>query len=314
MSRISEIFRVQRDMSVAAKEEQARLGHPQIDVEHLLLGLTVIGGQATTVLEQHGVTLERAREAVAGVHRRRTAELGISVPPEPDRTMDVDRMDAEFTERALVVMRRDDPEVYDLEILRALLHDPSGLVPEVLDELGVDRAHLLDALSPRTTARTAPVSASRWPEVSTTGYVPRSAEVVFDLLADPGRWSAWHGWVHRAEVDARGVVVATHLPEHCPGPAAWVTRRLSWLRSEHVVVAADPQRSVTWSGTLIDAWGRSASSRLTIQLAPEGRGTRLTWTVRPPRPTRFGPARPLQRWWLRQVLAHDNVAVSRALR
>ncbi len=123
---LAETFRISRDVSVTAQEERLRSGHPAIDVDHLFLALLVVGGPAAALLTEHGISLQRAREAVAAVHRAQVASLGITVPPTPPRRMQPDSEGVEFTDRALTVMQRTDPVSYQLEILVALLDEPSG--------------------------------------------------------------------------------------------------------------------------------------------------------------------------------------------
>jgi|SRR5579872_1820440 len=65
---------------VLAEQEAGLLGHAAICPEHLLLGLIHQGdGMAAKVLAQHGVTIEAARDYVAGMHQ------GDEKPPEATR-------------------------------------------------------------------------------------------------------------------------------------------------------------------------------------------------------------------------------------
>lgn len=174
-----EIIRISRDISVAAQEERLRSGHPAIDVDHLLLALLVVGGPATALLTEHGVTFDRARAAVAAVHRAQVASLGITAPPTAPRPVEPDSDDVEFTARALAVMQRADPVSYELEILVALLDEPSGHTGQVMTELGVDAATLRTAALAGIVRPVATQVSSAWPEVSRPGYVPAPPEEVF---------------------------------------------------------------------------------------------------------------------------------------
>lgn len=312
-----EILRISRDISVAAQEERTRFGHPAIDLDHLFLALLVVGGPATVLLTEYGLTVGRARDAVATVHRTQVASLGITVPPTPPRRMQPDSEDVEFTDRALTVMQRADPVSYELEILVALLDEPSRHIGQVLAELGLSETALRTAALARidrlATTRPAPSKeVSAWPEVSFTGYVPARPGEVFGLLSDPHRRIEW-GQQHRGrvEVDDAGVVTSFYQPDP---PAVALKRRLSWLRSDHTVTAVEQDRLITWSTVLTGHGRRRRHARLTVELAPEGVGTRLRWRYVPPASPRISVLRSLRRWAVRQHLASLNAGVSRTLR
>ena len=314
---LAETFRISRDVSVTAQEERLRSGHPAIDVDHLFLALLVVGGPAAALLTEHGISLQRAREAVAAVHRAQVASLGITVPPTPPRRMQPDSEGVEFTDRALTVMQRTDPVSYQLEILVALLDEPSGHLDQVLAELGVSESALRTAALAQVdrlgSARPAASEAvSRWPEVSFTGYVPAPPAAVFGLLSDPHRRSEWSQPHHgRVEVDPAGGVTTFYQPDP---PAIGLKRRLSWLRSDHTVVEAEPDRLMAWSTVLTGHGRRRGQSGLSVELAPEGVGTRLIWRCVPPALPRLALARSFWRWAVRQHLTSLNAGVSRTLR
>jgi len=51
-----------KEVITATAEEAERLQHPEIGTEHLLLGILRTDSMAASVLAEHGVTLELARE------------------------------------------------------------------------------------------------------------------------------------------------------------------------------------------------------------------------------------------------------------
>lgn len=109
-------------------------------MEHLFHALLIVGGQATRALEDAGITLGAAREAVATEHRERVRSLGLVPPvvaarhsiPDPDDT------DTDFSERALAALQRKITGPFDLGLFGHLLDEPSRLVPAVLLRVGVD--------------------------------------------------------------------------------------------------------------------------------------------------------------------------------
>ena len=56
---------------VAAAAEALALGHPEVDVEHLLLGLLVVGGPSARAMTGAGADLRALRSAVAEVAEAR---------------------------------------------------------------------------------------------------------------------------------------------------------------------------------------------------------------------------------------------------
>jgi hypothetical protein len=71
-------------ISLAATEECARLGHAEIDGEHLLLALLVVGGPSARRLHDAGVGIDEARPCSrrsASRPLRSTAAPPPSIPP-----------------------------------------------------------------------------------------------------------------------------------------------------------------------------------------------------------------------------------------
>ena len=65
---------------VAAAAEALALGHPEVDVEHLLLGLLVVGGPSARALTDAGADLHGVRRAMAEVTEHDLSTLGVTAP------------------------------------------------------------------------------------------------------------------------------------------------------------------------------------------------------------------------------------------
>jgi hypothetical protein len=123
--------------------EATAFGHPEVDVEHLLLGLMVVSGPSAEVLTAAGVELTALCRAVGEVQREDLGELGVDVAtpqPPPVRAADRPHQVLPLNGRAAELMeavayRNDDPG-----FLEALLADGSGRVRRLLDHLDVDVA------------------------------------------------------------------------------------------------------------------------------------------------------------------------------
>ncbi|WP_086819900.1 Clp protease N-terminal domain-containing protein [Allokutzneria sp. NRRL B-24872] len=178
------------NLSVLARDETSRRGHPEVDVEHLFLALLLSGGGAGNTLRGLGITVERARAAVEAVHAERIASLGIEAPPIPTSPIrEPGSREIYFSERAVEVVQARD----DIGILRALVDEPSGLVDAILRQLGLtaDEVHqAAEAVPPQPKLpRTAVHS----------GFIPAPVKTVWALLADPARRPEWDTAVVHAE-------------------------------------------------------------------------------------------------------------------
>jgi Clp amino terminal domain, pathogenicity island component len=106
-------------------------GHPEVDVEHLLLGLMVVSGPSAEVPTAAGVEVTALRRALGEVQREDLGELGVDVatpqsPPvraahRPHQVLPLNGRAAELMEAVALPHRRP-------RVLEALLADGSGRV------------------------------------------------------------------------------------------------------------------------------------------------------------------------------------------
>ena len=69
--------------TTAAYREALRTRAPELDLDHLYLGLLAFGGSAARVLGHHGITLRSARQRVADAAASDLARLGIDASDVP---------------------------------------------------------------------------------------------------------------------------------------------------------------------------------------------------------------------------------------
>lgn len=151
-----------RTMSItnAAWREAVRLRHPEADVDHHLLGLLAAGGPAAELLGTRGVTLADARRAAFAQRRAGLAPLGLDASavadPEPLPATDLHREaagDAPTSRRASTILADLPRRWSELDLLVALVSEPSGTNGAVLAACGVDvDALVADARAGRTAA------------------------------------------------------------------------------------------------------------------------------------------------------------------
>jgi hypothetical protein len=319
MSTFATAFRRSQAMSVAAKEESLRCGHPEIDVEHLFLALIIIGGASARILTAEGITLQKARDAAAQVHADQIASLGITPLSPPPTSSIPDPMIAEtrWSERALDVVRADDYRTDDRGVLTALLDEPSGHILRILDQVDVAETTLRDAIaSYRDAAVDADVAAHNpaWQDVVYEGHVPAAHAAVWDLVSDPERRLEWDG-VYAGRADWDGSVLTTLLPRTRPDGRK-LTVKPKFNRAEHVISHFTPGEVIEWEQTWPDAADRNAIRRLRIQVRADGAGSRLTLTKSRPvsRALRRRLLNPFYRFFTWQELFTQAGGISRALR
>lgn len=121
----------------AAEAEARRLGHERVGTEHLVLGLLTNRGRAGDVLRAAGATIDAARHKVA-----EAVPAGDPAPGQLARTARAERA----LERAARFARRDREPMGPEHLLLGVL-DVEGLGCQVLRGLGVDVAHLRDAVA-----------------------------------------------------------------------------------------------------------------------------------------------------------------------
>jgi len=97
--------------------------------------------------------------------------------------------------------------------------------------------------------------------------------VVFQQIADFGRWAAWSPW---AKLDP---AMRTNLT----GAPASVGHSYTWTGNDKVgegrmtIIGVEPARQVEIKLEFLKPWESTSPSSFT--LAPEGTGTRVTWTM-----------------------------------
>jgi len=324
MSRVTEALSRWQQTVTAAQEEAHRVGHAEVDLDHLVVALAAIGGPAGESLRAAGVSLDEARRAAARVHADRLAGAGVSVTPTPPRALDVLPTPAlPLSARADRALRQvGELSADDRSVLRTLVDEPSGLVAEMLAALDVTP----DAVRAAADAwRPAPAPGGRlhaddpagrpWRTLACDGWVPAAPERVWALLVDPARRTEWDTWYSSVAEQPDGSLLCVLRSEEDGGKGVPADMRRQLL----TVVARDEGRLVEWEVARPDRDGGAAIQRLAVALSPSGDGTRLDVTVRwlP----RHGwrrlvgwVLRPVGRWMYRQMVLQKIGGISRALR
>ncbi|PHP52140.1 SRPBCC family protein [Actinomyces ruminis] len=261
--------------------EAGRLRHPEVDLDHLLLGLLAEGGAAAALLGSHGVTLADARGAIRDVADTDLAAIGVDVsampknlPERAGNTPLADLGEIPMSARAqqLVSDRRASFNT-SLSTLRALLGTEVPI--RLLVRLGVDPDRLCKDLAayelrrPSPVARRAGVTVDRTllaeqpsAAVRLSRFVSAPPTQVHSVLADPSLLSSWA--VLAAEIRAtRPDGIITRSDSRSGGRHA----DLHWRRLEPT------PDSVVWVKTLLNgpAPGRGfAYDRFDLALAPGG--------------------------------------------
>lgn len=208
-----------RRLTVVADDERARQHHPEVDNQHLFLGLLALGGPVTRALADAGVTLDGARSTFAALHSDRIAGLGVRIPatdpdaPIPPRS---ERGDPSFSPRAMRLLQAipfGPSEQASLALWTALRADPSVEIDAVLTQLGADPVAVDGAA--RAYAETLPTEPSVRARAGTWSnyrvFVSAPSDEVWDLVADPERWMEWNASEHSsAEVLPDGVIEVHH--------------------------------------------------------------------------------------------------------
>jgi hypothetical protein len=218
------MLRQSRYITSAALEEAARAGDPELDLEHLLLGLLVTGGPSAVLLTTAGVDLPRLRRAMVEVRQQELAQLGLQVPvpaapegPEPSFRA---AQAIPFNDRAMAVMKQISYEGDDRELLLALLQDEGRRVERVLAHLDADVDALRIAARPDhpPPATNGPgTQKAEEPKAVETGWsatlvqdVPVDAARVWDVVSNVARRPEWDGACVAAETGPDGVQRLTY--------------------------------------------------------------------------------------------------------
>lgn len=273
------MLRQSRYITAAALEEAAREGAPELDTEHLLLGLLVTGGPSAVLLTDAGVDLNSLRRAVHEVRGQELARLGwdmttreVTSTPEPSFRA---AQSIPFNSRAMAVMQRISYSGDDLELLRALLDDEGRRVDHALAHLGVDVEDLRAATSSERLGQTTESddeasTADQQDDSNVVRHVqalPVDADRVWRLVSDPTRRPQWDTACSRSDVDTHDVERLTYRT------------RGREVVVEQVVDRLVPGYEVRWHRFRVG--DRATSSTLGLRLEPVGRTCRLhlevTW-------------------------------------
>ena len=329
MSTLKEILQRSQAISVAAKEEYQRFGHPELDIEHLFLALLIVGGASGRVLGDLGVTLHDARAATERVHAEQISSLGVTPPASLASATIPDPQAGEirWSDRALKLMRHDDSTGDDRLLLGLLLDEPSGHVVRILRQLDISEslvreamANYRDAPAPDSsptalTAAAADPASSGWQEVVYSGHIPVSPDLVWALVSDPARRVEWDGLFHESAVLGDDGILTTAARMTRPdGKASKI--KPEFRRSEHVVFRYNEGALIEWETTWPDRPLSRFIARLRIEVQPDGTGTAvvLTQSRRKRRNPVWRAFSPVYRFVAWQGLFSRATAISRALR
>lgn len=223
----------------AAVVEAKALGHTELGVGHLLLGLRTVAGPSAHALASAGVGLAELRDAVA---RSTPLASGGTPPPVRRAVRAADRIAAHAVPVAPrvrdlldgVAFRRD-----DADLLGLLLDDEEDPFPaHLLRSVGVDpgevarrlavlrRPGALDVAGPRPAPAQPAEPGTVWLTEVHTHLLTAPPERVWALLSDPHRRPEWDHACERVDVTGSGVhrivepdgstvenVVASRVPE-----------------------------------------------------------------------------------------------------
>ena len=274
MSKIMRTMKWFREMSVLAEDEQRRSGHPEIDVEHLFLALLSIGGPVTDALAGQAVTLATAREAFAGMHAHRTAQLGVRVSESPESAKRIPDSNARggFVYRDGVRKMLEDASnqtVQDVALFNALIDEPSGHIREVLRELDADPDDLVLAAT-----RIREDNQEEEQPLDYRRFVPAAPNAVWALVSDPDRWLEWNGFeFERVDIAETGVLRAHARQRHLNGKPTRV--KPQFQVSEYVVSRYEAPHLIQWERSFPDT-GRAETQSLRVSLESQGSGTEVT--------------------------------------
>ncbi len=228
----------------AAWREAARVRAPEVDIEHLYLGLIAVGGAAAALLGRHGVTLASARQRMREAQAEDLASLGIDVAdlPSPIHFLQLGDPAWKSTARAdALIKTAKTTDTYQL--LVALLQEPSGTVRRLVHADGVVPQSLVPELK----------------EGADDPYAPEKVKLDATLLPPPGR--------------------AYRLRRFVSAPADFVADALA-DPSTLALWAYDPTASQVSDGGLrnrLEKGGKSLTVRLACTRTTEGDAHVLTW-------------------------------------
>lgn len=260
----------------AANTEALRAGHAQIDADHLLLALLVLDGDAAAGLVAAGVSLDAAREALAGVERDDVLALGLGAELADASWLPAVTSPASAPLLPLAPTVNDVGAHYrlrqesDLWLLARLIEDPQGPAARLLRRLGVDGTAVV-AARPKAADRP---TWSRSTRIELT--VPVAATALWRIVDDPTRRPEWDREAGEVEViDERTFVVTPRLvlESNTTGLGSWLAEKVVTFR----VIDQSPGTFVEWELTYPRRPAqRPYLERQSVELTPVEGGTRLT--------------------------------------
>lgn len=213
-----------------ARHEAGRLRHPEIDTDHLLLGLLAQGGEAAALLGRHGVSLANARRAMHEVSAADLAALGIDATAIPASAQSPDQESQELADYGEIPLSGQVQQIASdrrkdfgtsLSALRSLLEVEGGAPTRMLARLDVDMERLRAELAAQEECqRRSPGGAfvdhsllQETPSVALglSRFISAPPELVHAVLADPRMLTGWAllpQEVH--EQDSDGLVSVHH--------------------------------------------------------------------------------------------------------
>lgn len=268
----------------AATVEALTFGHPEVDVEHLLLGLMIVDGPSAEALTRAGIDLAAIRSAIADVQARDVGELGIDLAPPPRSALRASGRignDLPLNDRARHLIETSSYRGDDREFLRVLLDDDSKRVQRLIDHLGVDVGDLRDSTerAPLPISTPSPPDCAQptaaIPGVAPAGSVWLQASFTQDLSVPVNRvWPVISDLSRRPEWDPSCSAVGTD--DHGRG---LLTRPGGDVVTQTLIEDVT-EREITWRH--VSSTG--APEIFQIVVTPIDGGTRLQlrrhWTVR----------------------------------
>ena len=264
---------------MAANSEALRAGHGQVDVDHLLLALLVMDGDAAAALTGAGVGLGPAREALAAQERDDLRALGLGddvasdpwVPPVPTH---YEAQLLPWSPAAQAVGREYRRwRESDLWLLQCLVEEPQGPAARLLCRLGVDGAAVVQS-APR------PAGRQSWSKATQVELsVTVAAAALWRTVTDPTRRPEWDQDAGAVEViDERTFIVTPRLVVESTqnGRAGWMADKVVTYR----VVEHTPGRFLEWELSYPRRPDqRPYLERQSIEVTPVDGGARLTMTA-----------------------------------
>lgn len=269
-------------VEVASADEAAALGHPEIDADHLLVGLLAVGGPSARILAGAGLDLDAVRAAAEDLHSEELAGAGVTAEaerrmiPASKRHPTTVRLTPRMRELVDRVSAKDD----DRALLRALIQDEGGRARSILVVAGADIGQVISRTEVPTRTP-APVVADRsdllgpapdgahWMSAAHKQQLAVPADRVWSLLADPARRPEWDPAVSSVEELDDGTI----RNEHSDG-----------RRSTDAVVQARPRTAIAWRSRPDGAVDDLQDQVLEVSLSRDGGLTyvelRMWWSLR----------------------------------